>query len=431
MRSILFLICLFLLLPYACHVQAATYYVKNGGNDSASGQSHANAWATIGKVNSYGSFLAGDDVYFLCDDAWSGQVLDIDWNGSSSNQAVVGAYWMNGGTETIVTSTGCPAGQSKPEIAGGFTSDTASGNVPSSRSAGLVYIDANYVTVQDLRVINSSGFSIEIYKFHNNNIVQRNEIDRNFDGGIFANYGSSLNTVQDNVITNSTLGQSLGLYSDHSGCIFFSNSTQNIIQNNTITIGGCEGILFYNSSNKNIAVDNVVVGAKHLGVYLDNVQDNLIERNLIVGDSNGYKGLFDETNVGIGSTMENHYGTLINNSNNIIRNNLIANVERCFTSGVWDGNPNTNQFKFIFNTCVGSDDAIIMYNGAAKYAAGTEIANNIFYEIRDGAAGASCYSSANIDFHNNHCDQTPTPARQIRRRTAVIFDRGFHIRQSR
>ena len=41
----------------------ATYFVKNGGNDEASGLSHADAWATIAKVNSF-SFAPSDVVQF-------------------------------------------------------------------------------------------------------------------------------------------------------------------------------------------------------------------------------------------------------------------------------------------------------------------------------------------------------------------------------
>ncbi|HUX57084.1 MAG TPA: right-handed parallel beta-helix repeat-containing protein [Bacteroidales bacterium] len=48
------------------------YYVKNGGNDLASGADDANAWATITKVNA--TVLAhGDNVYFKCGSVWREQ----------------------------------------------------------------------------------------------------------------------------------------------------------------------------------------------------------------------------------------------------------------------------------------------------------------------------------------------------------------------
>jgi hypothetical protein len=39
--------------------EAATYYVRNGGNDSADGRSHETAWASLSRVNSF-TFAAGD-----------------------------------------------------------------------------------------------------------------------------------------------------------------------------------------------------------------------------------------------------------------------------------------------------------------------------------------------------------------------------------
>ncbi|HDZ68927.1 MAG TPA: hypothetical protein ENH43_00705 [Phycisphaerales bacterium] len=48
---------------------AATYYVKNGGNNSADGLSDATAWATINKVNSQ-TFSPGDVIRFKRGDTW-------------------------------------------------------------------------------------------------------------------------------------------------------------------------------------------------------------------------------------------------------------------------------------------------------------------------------------------------------------------------
>ncbi|MFA5962205.1 MAG: right-handed parallel beta-helix repeat-containing protein [Parcubacteria group bacterium] len=55
---------------------AATYYVKNGGNDSLSGLDDANAWATPDRVMAtagYSNIVAsGDTVYFRSQDTWTG-----------------------------------------------------------------------------------------------------------------------------------------------------------------------------------------------------------------------------------------------------------------------------------------------------------------------------------------------------------------------
>ena len=69
---------------------AATYYVRNGGDDSADGRSHATAWASISKVNSQ-SFSAGDNVLFHAGDRWRGATLVVDWGGTAEQRAVIGA----------------------------------------------------------------------------------------------------------------------------------------------------------------------------------------------------------------------------------------------------------------------------------------------------------------------------------------------------
>lgn len=54
-----------------CESLAATYYVKNGGNDKLAGTSDATAWATIAKVQA--TVSSGDTVYFRSQDTWAGQ----------------------------------------------------------------------------------------------------------------------------------------------------------------------------------------------------------------------------------------------------------------------------------------------------------------------------------------------------------------------
>ena len=66
----LFLILVIIL--WASQVWGATYYVKNGGNDSLDGLSDATAWATIAKVTA--TVKSGDTVYFRSQDTWTGDI---------------------------------------------------------------------------------------------------------------------------------------------------------------------------------------------------------------------------------------------------------------------------------------------------------------------------------------------------------------------
>ena len=74
MKKLLYII---LILLVAVSVQAATYYVKTGGNDSADGLSDGNAWATIGKVNSV-SLSNDDTVKFNRGDTFDDATLTLN-----------------------------------------------------------------------------------------------------------------------------------------------------------------------------------------------------------------------------------------------------------------------------------------------------------------------------------------------------------------
>lgn len=74
------------------------YYVKNGGNDGAAGTSDGTAWATIAKVNSYGTspgYSPGDSILFKCGDTWrittASGYLDVK-SGTSGGHVIYSNY---------------------------------------------------------------------------------------------------------------------------------------------------------------------------------------------------------------------------------------------------------------------------------------------------------------------------------------------------
>ncbi|KKL72840.1 hypothetical protein LCGC14_2080900, partial [marine sediment metagenome] len=71
-------------------LQAATYYVKNGGDDNKDGLSDSNAWETISKVNGV-SFSAGDSVLLKKGDTWR-ERLNVPTSGSEGSPITFGAY---------------------------------------------------------------------------------------------------------------------------------------------------------------------------------------------------------------------------------------------------------------------------------------------------------------------------------------------------
>ena len=67
-----------------------TYFVKNGGNDSASGLSDAEAWATLRKVqNSH--FNPGDSILLKCGSTWN-ERLDFPSSGAPGKTILFSSY---------------------------------------------------------------------------------------------------------------------------------------------------------------------------------------------------------------------------------------------------------------------------------------------------------------------------------------------------
>ena len=101
----------------------------------------------MSKVNNY-AFAAGDRVLFHEGHRWVGQ-LTVDWAGTASERAVVGAYYLDGSTPVQGYRT------ARPIIDG-------EDRLPSGRYAPLVGVRANRVRVENLRVQNSEGRGISV-----------------------------------------------------------------------------------------------------------------------------------------------------------------------------------------------------------------------------------------------------------------------------
>ncbi len=122
------------LFVFPSYGHSTNYYVKNGGNDSNTGLSDAQAWSTIGKVAGR-SFAAGDSILFKRGSSWTGQ-FNIPSGGTSlTSRIVYGAY-----------GTGA-----KPYI-----------NANSASSYAIYSSGKNYVTLLDLNTGNGSTYTINI-----------------------------------------------------------------------------------------------------------------------------------------------------------------------------------------------------------------------------------------------------------------------------
>ena len=103
MRARILLSSLWLLLAVTAPAAATTYYVSQGGSDANSGESPADAWATIARVNSQ-VFGPGDQVLFEGGRTFAGHLyFDRDDAGLPAAPILVSSY--GSGRATIAAST--------------------------------------------------------------------------------------------------------------------------------------------------------------------------------------------------------------------------------------------------------------------------------------------------------------------------------------
>src|SRR5438093_3948493 len=97
-RLLLLAVATALLAP--AHALAATYYVKTGGNDAASGTSIADAWSTVDPVNDR-TFAPGDRILFEGGQTFAGPL----WPPSSGAPGAPITYSSFGTGRATIAST--------------------------------------------------------------------------------------------------------------------------------------------------------------------------------------------------------------------------------------------------------------------------------------------------------------------------------------
>lgn len=374
----IYLIIIFLLL--CSRSFAATYYVKNGGNDSLDGLSDATAWETISKVNLF-SFSAGDDVYFKCGDTWTSSQLLIDWSGTSGNYAIIGAYYMLDGNETIGVNG------SKPIVDG--NNDTPSSHVYS----GLVRINnQTYVQIENLRVINSQGEGIEAYQ-GSNIIFDSNETYNTWYGGIefwTVNTGQILNC---NVSYAGMINEGGGGGTWPASLAANQYSHGVLIKGNIVHEVYGEGIGCYKYSYSNIIEYNTVYAAWAGNIYIDHGYDYDIRFNLLYGttDSSFWRG-GSVPYRGIDVNDEASQGTDYTHDIRIYGNYVAYFNKGIVISDDYDSNP-TN-ISVYNNTIVGCVTAGFAFNDTSSSVV---IKNNLF--AYNDALVIGTVGSATMDYN--------------------------------
>lgn len=344
--------------------------------------------------------------------------LVISWNGTENNRAIVGAYYLNGGNETI----GVPTGGSKPIIMGSYTGPcpgipgsciNVSSAVPSKGYSGLVQINANYITIQNLRVQNSAGRGIVLNTNLHHAIIENSEIYHTAGNSTIFNRGTSYNILRNNDTSLCAIGWKQGDWVAVSKtwptCNSAVGSHHNIFEGNFIHESYGEGIVMLINSNYNIVRGNTLAAVRSSNIYMDNGSNNIIENNILIGDRDGeyvYSNPGDGHTYGGGIDVKvESYGTMYDSINNIVRNNLLVR-----TGGLLMGLEPEAELagkklgvKFINNTLV-ETATYIRLNDPAQYYDSVEIANNIFYGSPLAVTGCKITPATNINVHHNHWD---------------------------
>jgi hypothetical protein len=378
MRSIIncaVIFSLFLIVLFTCPVGAATYYVKNGGNDSLSGLSDSTAWASIAKVSA--TVGSGDTVYFRSQDTWSS-------SSSPVLQAATGVTYRGtgygSGARATIQATGTQSyGTVYLNVSNvnfyGFNVDM------NSQNAGGIWIGTTSGNIQNINVDNcevhgsaGSGYAYGIYV-----------------GG----YGTSTD------VSNVQITNTLVHHTQHEGIAIYPTWGRDGNSATNVTVRNC------------IIHDTGVTGGVTWGdgIYIVNELDDIyIEFNTIydcpVGmrygnSSDAYVGDPHNINIRYNIVYNCTYGIGMNfgsgghNSSANVYGNLLYENQYGFNIG---GTHSGSTFNYYNNTVY--DNTHVDSNGVRNYLAGMtnstlNFKNNIIvvnhadsYPIWIGTSGA-------------------------------------------
>lgn len=378
----------------ATSAEAATYYVRSDGNDSADGKSHATAWASLNKINSY-SFAPGDRVLLHEGDRWVGTVK-VDWPGTPSERSVLGAYYLDGSTEVQGYRT------SRPIIDG-------EDRLPTGRYDPLVAVTVARVRIENLRVQNSEGRAI--------GIVSVNEAQV-FGCSVSNMYGSGIHIlksqgslVENNFVTLAGLGNKTDGV-PWGAAIDIPGSTSTVVRNNTVSETWGEGINAHSGSQYTLIERNRLFAVHSAGIYSDAAPDTTIRRNIVLGTSNSawWRGT---SAVGPGIAVNNepyHYpvgggsqSVSVQSKRAKIYGNLVANT----ASGIaiWGNSLAESSFDDMLiynNTLVDNNNQISISD---KPKPGAKFLNNILLSLSSGTRDVDGMSLGGMVAKNNYYSQ--------------------------
>lgn len=267
---------------------AATYYVSPSGNDSNPG-TQTSPWKTVNKVNNT-NLQPGDTVLFQSGGTWNEQLIPVSGTGESS-RITYGAY--SSGAQPLINNLQAWA---KSYVTINDLNFTPSNNVAPAELLGGA-VPTSHITLNNCTLIASSTSTAA--------------------RALWLSYESHYNKILNCTIeTNNP-----NVYND--AIILTCNANYNLIEGNTIRNGShfaLTGVgqqeVYGQTVNYCVVRNNTIIVASNFGGGIDfpDTHYSLIDNNVIIGGGeNSYNNGFAE-------------GIEVNNSDNIIRRNLIRDA---------------------------------------------------------------------------------------------------------
>ena len=324
-------------------------------------------------------------MFFKCGGTWEKQTLVVDWSGTANNRVVIGAYYGGG----IIGVNG-----NKPMFDGKYV-------FPSSQNLALIMVpNRNYVTIENIRLINSLGHHLNVY---GSTYIDVTNVESNkaYNAGIryhTTNYG----TIEGCDITDTGRKQFESPGTDWPASLAIVRDSNDItIRKNKVYHNHGEGIGLYYRIDGCIIEDNLVYLNNNCNIYVSQAANSIVRKNLVWGESDGI-GINDESNTEIPYC-----------SNNKVYFNLIAN---CFRGIVLGSNyringlySNLKNIEVYNNTVVNSISRNLYVNQADPNCEfeNCYIENNIFYLPDGGVQALNNYKGSGITFSNNLWSNEP------------------------
>lgn len=382
---------------------AADYYVRNGGNNSNSGLSDAQAWAT--PLHAAANVGPNDTIYLKRGDSWTlTATIEIVDDGVTIDAYGSGALPYIDGNRLGWPAVS-PTSIARRNTNLGYTSafQIKADNVTINRvdmfevgigirsdcrpSVGGPYVGS---TVNEVRVDTAYQIAIQFLNGCENTTITNNFIRKAAWG-----YGENYELFWPGA---------LGVTRNGSGAD--NPPTNNFtITGNVVTESYGEGIILFGEVNDGIVRDNVLWNIRAVGIYCDGCYDIDIHDNLVycgIADGAFHRsqefcgsGLYTATEAlpdGSGGLVPKAW----NSTSTVVRdvswrNNLVVGTTYCIqiSRANYNGTADHVNNEWVNNTCIDNWRGIARNGPTGRAGAGVQIQNNAFITNR-----ANTYTNA-------------------------------------